>query len=45
MHTKFVSVKPEGKSPPGRRVPRWDNNFKMGLREIVCEGVDWIHVA
>jgi hypothetical protein len=32
--------KPEGK----RQFERWDN-FKMGLREIGLEGVDWIHLA
>jgi hypothetical protein len=24
---------------------RWDDNIKMPLKEIGCEGVEWIHVA
>jgi hypothetical protein len=24
---------------------RWENNVKIDLREIVWEGVDWIHMA
>jgi hypothetical protein len=24
---------------------RWEDNFIMDLREIGCEGVDWIHLA
>jgi hypothetical protein len=24
---------------------RWEDNIRMDLREIVSEGVDWIHLA
>jgi hypothetical protein len=37
--------KPEGKRPLGRPRRRWENNVRMDLNEIRCEGVDWIHVA
>jgi hypothetical protein len=23
----------------------WEDNIKMYLKETVCEGVDWIHMA
>jgi hypothetical protein len=36
---------PEGKKSLGRPIRRWDNNIKMDIREIVLEGVDWIHLA
>jgi hypothetical protein len=38
-----------GKSEGNRSVERTgsgcENNIKMNLRETVCEGVDWIHLA
>jgi len=37
--------KPEGKRPVGRRRRTWEGNIRMGLREIWCEGVDWIHLT
>jgi hypothetical protein len=37
--------KPEGKRPLVRPRRRWKNTIKMDLREIMLEGVDWIHVA
>jgi hypothetical protein len=36
--------KNEGKTPLGRPRHRWENNIRMGLREIGWEGVDWIHL-
>jgi hypothetical protein len=35
---------PKGKGPLGRHRRRWDDNIRMDLREIRCEGVDWIHL-
>jgi hypothetical protein len=35
----------EGKRPPGRPRPRWEDNIKMGLREVGCGGIDWIELA
>jgi len=37
--------KPEGKGTLGRPRRKWEYNIKMDLREIVCECVDWMHLA
>jgi hypothetical protein len=37
--------KPEGKRPLGRPRHRWEDNIRMDLREIGCEGVDWMQVT
>ena len=37
--------KPEGKRPLGRPKHRWEDNIKMELQEVGCEGMDWIDVA
>jgi len=37
--------KPEGKRPLGRPRPRLENNIKVDLQEVGCEGIDWIGVA
>jgi hypothetical protein len=37
--------RPEGMRPPGRPRRRWEDNNKMGLREIGFGDVDWIHLA
>jgi len=37
--------KPEGKRPLGRPRRRWEDNIKMDLQEVGCEGVDWIKLA
>jgi hypothetical protein len=42
---KIFVGKPEGKRPPGRRRRRWEDNIRMDLREMVREGVDWMHMA
>jgi hypothetical protein len=36
---------PEGKEPSGRPRSRWEDNIKMDLQEVLCEGVDWIDLA
>jgi hypothetical protein len=41
-----VSVrKPEYKKPLRRPISRWEDNIKMYIREVRCEGVDWNHLA
>jgi hypothetical protein len=35
--------KPEGKRLLGRRRRGWDEGIKIGIREIGCGGMDWIH--
>jgi hypothetical protein len=37
--------KPEWKRPLERPRHRWEANIMMDLREIVREGVDWMHLA
>jgi len=37
--------KPEGKRPLGRLRHRWEENIKMDLQEVGCEGMDWIELA
>jgi hypothetical protein len=36
---------PEGKRPLGISRRRWEDNIKMGLRDIGWGGMDWIHLA
>jgi len=36
--------RPEGKRPLGRLRLRWEDNFKMDLREIGIDGANWIHL-
>jgi hypothetical protein len=38
-------VKPEGKTPLGRRRCRWEDNIKMGFRDKWWDGIDWIDLA
>jgi hypothetical protein len=37
--------RPEGKRPLGRRRSRWEDNIKLGLREIGIDGANWIQLA
>jgi len=37
--------KPEGKRPLVRPRRRWEDNIKMDLEELGCEGMDWIGLA
>jgi hypothetical protein len=32
--------RPDGKSPHGRSRLRWEDNIKMDLQELGCEGMD-----
>jgi hypothetical protein len=34
IYFNVLVAKPEGKRPLGRPTRRWENNIKMGLREI-----------
>ncbi|KAJ4430177.1 hypothetical protein ANN_22387 [Periplaneta americana] len=36
---------PEGKRPLGRPRRRWEDNIKMGLREVGYDDRDWINLA
>jgi hypothetical protein len=37
--------RPEGKRPLERPGRRWEDNVKMGLREIRIDGANWIRLA
>jgi hypothetical protein len=36
---------PEGKRPLGKPRIRWEDNIKMDLKEIECDGIDWLGLA
>jgi hypothetical protein len=42
---RILVGKPEGKRPLGRPRRLWVDNFKMDLREIEWDGMDWIDQA
>jgi 3-oxoacyl-ACP reductase-like protein len=35
----------EEKQPLGRPRRRWEDNIKMDLQEVGCEGMDWMDLA
>jgi len=37
--------KPKGKRPHGRPRCRWEDNIKMDLQEVGCEGMELIKLA
>ena len=40
MYIGFWFRKPEGNRQRGRPRRRWEDNIKMDIKEIVCEGMD-----
>jgi len=44
VYTVLVG-KPEGKRQLGRPRCRWEDNIKMNLQEVGCEGMDWIKLV
>ena len=42
---KVLLGKLEGKRPHGRPRRRWEDNIKMDLQDVECEGMDWIELA
>ena len=44
IYTVLVG-KPEGKRPLGRPRRGWEDNIKMDLQDVECEGMDWIELA
>jgi hypothetical protein len=42
---RVLMGKPEGKRPLGRSRRRWEDNIKMGLQVVGCEGMDWIELT
>ena len=43
--TRVLVRKLEGKRPLGRPRRKWEDNIKMDLQEVGCEGMDWIDVT
>jgi hypothetical protein len=43
-HKMLLGI-PEGNRPLGRPRCREQYNIKMDLKQVGCEGVDWINVA
>jgi hypothetical protein len=42
---RILVRKSEGKRPLGRPTRRWQDNIKVDLLEVGCEGTDWIDLA
>jgi len=42
---RVLAGKPVGKRPLGKPRPRWEDNIKMDLQKVGCEGIDWIDLA
>jgi hypothetical protein len=42
---KVLVGKPEGKRPLGRPRRKWEDGFRMDLREIGWRSVNWIQLA
>jgi hypothetical protein len=37
--------KPKKKRPLGRHRPRWEDNIKLDLQEVVFGGMDWVELV
>jgi hypothetical protein len=42
---RILLGEPEGKTPLGKPMLRWEYNNKMGLQEVGCGGMNWIELA
>ena len=42
---KVLVGKPEGQRLLGRPRCRWEDNIKMDLQEVGCDGMEWIVLA
>ena len=45
MRIQGFGGEPEGKRPLGRPRRRGEDNIKLDLQEVGCEGIDWIELA
>jgi hypothetical protein len=41
----ILNGKPQGMRLLGRPRQKWEDNFKIYLEGMGCEGVNWMHVA
>jgi hypothetical protein len=44
-HLQGFGGETEGKRPLGRPRRRWEDNIKIDLQEVACEGMNWIELA
>jgi hypothetical protein len=42
---RILVERTEGRRPLGRPRRRWEDNIKMGLREIGIDGANWFRLA
>ena len=42
---KDLVGRPEGRRPLGRPKYRWDEDIKMDLKAVACNGGEWIHTT
>jgi len=42
---RILMWKPEGKRSLGRPTRRWEDNIKMDVQKVGCEGMQWIELA
>jgi hypothetical protein len=42
---RILVGKPEGKRPLRKLRRKWVDNIKMDLREIACNGVNWLRIV
>jgi hypothetical protein len=42
---RILMGKPEGKSPLGKPTRRWEDNIKVDVQKVGCEGMDWIYLG
>ena len=42
---RVLKRKPVGKRPFGRPWRTWEDNIKMDLQKVRCEGMGWINLA
>jgi len=45
IHIKHQSENRKGRDHLGNQRRRWKDDINMDILEIVCEGVDWIHLV
>jgi hypothetical protein len=45
MYIGILLGKLEGKRPIRRPSRKWEDNIKMDLQDVGCEGMDWIELA
>jgi hypothetical protein len=42
---RVLVQKPQGNRPTERPRRRWEDNIKIDLQDVGCDGMDWIELA